>query len=630
MDEVEKMKKDSFISILNIVILFSIFLSICESIALSFFRGSARLVNSSACRILSKFSIKFYSITSFKKPFNLREPLGFLLFWIQTNIIYIFTGVFITLVIVGILWVLSAMRRKELQTSNIMLSFIWSIFLGLLWRTGLISLRGALFVYFPVLLTIGFSNLPELKIDFSKRLHFALLIPIGTLILFAAFTTVGISIQDRSLKVDASGTDEFPNIILISIDSLRSDHVGCYGYERKTTPNIDKLADDGVLFTNAISTTTWTLPAHISMLTALSPEVHQVIKDGVRLSENATVCTEILKEAGYLTAGVVSAPYLQSEFGYNQGFDLYDDYTIYHFDHHESHQNITSPKIHKRVKKWLEQNHRHSFFLFIHYWDVHYDYKPPTPYDTMFDPDYKGDITAENFERNDKINACIPKQDLEHIIALYDGEIAYTDFYIGKLMKYLKQLGIYDKTLVILTADHGDEFFEHGQKGHRKTLFDETLKVPLIIKFPLNQWKRKRIDKQVQIIDIVPTFLSYLSFNCNCNFQGESLMPLITDETKEFEPRHFADLHGQLKCVRTNQAKYITAKKQREQLFDLQKDKMEQHEISMSESDRRERMHKTLMNWLETADILAKNLGKSEFEYEEDLKKRLRSLGYIQ
>jgi len=626
------MKKNSLLSILNTVIWLSFFWSMFEAIALRFSRESARLVNLFACRFLSRIGVKLYWMASFKKPFNLREPLGFLLFWLQMNIVYIFTGVFITLLIVVILWVLSKLRRAELWTSNIILSFIWSIVLGLLWKAQLIRFDGMVLLYFLILITIGFSKLPELKINLSERLRFASLVPIGLLMLLSAFTTLGVNIQDSSLKIKPSSTDEFPNIILISIDSLRSDHLGCYGYKRNTTPNIDKLAEEGVTFENAISTTSWTLPAHISMLTALSPEVHQVIRDGVRLSKKATVCAEVLKDAGYLTAGVVSAPYLYSEFGFNQGFDLYDDYTIYYASNRESHQGITSPKIHKRVTKWLEKNHRNSFFLFIHYWDVHYDYNPPPPYDTMFDPDYKGKITAENYERNHRINPSMRKRDLEHIISLYDGEIAFTDSYIGKLLEYLNQLSIYDKTMIILTADHGDEFFEHGRKGHRKNLFDETLKVPLMIKFPSNEWKGKRIDRQVQIIDIVPTFLSYLSFNWDANVQGKNLMPLIHRETDEPEPPRFADLHGWFKCVRTNQAKYLlnVDRRKRFQLYDLENDKGEQDDIAMSQPTLKKKMHKTLMDWLKVAKILAKNLGKSEFEYEEHLKKQLKSLGYIE
>jgi len=532
---------------------------------------------------------------------------------------------------------------------------------------------------------------------------------------------------------NAIGQERLPNIILISIDSLRADHLGCYGYPKPTSPNIDALANESVVFTNAISTTTWTLPAHISMLTSLYPEVHQVINDGNKLSDKAVVplnppyqrgqgvvCAEIMKEAGYLTAGFVSGPYLSSKFGYNQGFDLYDDYTINYSSNEESHRGTTSPKIHQQVTKWLEQNYSSQFFLFIHYWDVHYDYTPPPPFDTMFDPDYTGTITGKNYEGNKLINPQMPKRDLEHIIALYDGEIAFTDSYIGKLMTYLKELGIYENTMVILTSDHGDEFFEHGCKGHRNNLFDETLKVPLIIKFPppypggrggkenpifasLSPLEMC-INQQVSIIDIVPTFLDYLGITPNPSYpplqkggrgdlEGQSLLPLVAGNImagtevptnsqgaslSHFKPYKFADLHGFMKCVRTNQFKYIhiaqtedVRKKETRifslhrpfakfilerseglkgklfdkirgnddmkveeiekiLLFDLQHDPTERHNLAMSNPEIKIEMHQILMNWLNKAKILAENMGKNDFEYDEDLKKKLRDLGYIQ
>ncbi|MBC8461886.1 MAG: sulfatase [Deltaproteobacteria bacterium] len=450
-----------------------------------------------------------------------------------------------------------------------------------------------------------------------------------------------------------------PNIILISIDSLRADHLGTYGYSKATSPNIDSLADDGVVFTNTISTTTWTLTAHISMLTGLYPEVHKVIHDGNRLSEKAIVCSEILKEAGYLTAGFVSGPYLSSKFGYNQGFDLYDDYTIHFSSNQESHKGITSPMLHRRAIEWLEQNYHDPFFLFVHYWDVHYDYDPPPPFDTMFDPDYKGNITARRYERNKRINPEMPQRDLEHIIALYDGEIAFTDSYIGKLMEWLKQQGIYENTLIILTADHGDEFFEHGGKGHRRNLFDETLKVPLIIKFPSSEWKGMCLDNQVSIIDIVPTFLHYLGIDFFNDIQGKSLIPLLIGDDENYEPYRFADLHGHIKCVRTNPAKYIVHKQVRRKrrrkvnwrrlfgvddnkknkrpmqrqhvlLFDLQEDAAEQHNIAKSNPELTARMHRIFMNWLNKAKVLADNFERGEFQYDEDLKRQLKDLGYIQ
>lgn len=267
----------------------------------------------------------------------------------------------------------------------------------------------------------------------------------------------------------------------------------------------------------------------------------------------------------------------------------------------------------------------------------------------------------------------MPKRDLEHIIALYDGEIAFTDSYIGRLMEYLKHLGIYENMMVILTSDHGDEFFEHGCKGHRNNLFDETLKVPLIIKFPSGSASssllRKRINQQVSIVDIVPTFLDYLNITPYNILNGRSLLPVIagdidagTEAHSPFESHRFADLHGFMKCVRTNQFKYIhiahhpkvrkretrrfslhrlfdkirdihdmkVEEREKTLLFDLQQDATEHHNLAMSDPKLKIEMHHILMNWLSEAKILAGNIGKSDFEYDEDLTEKLRDLGYIQ
>lgn len=431
--------------------------------------------------------------------------------------------------------------------------------------------------------------------------------------------------------------EDLPNIILISVDSLRPDHLGCYGYFRDTSPNIDCLADDSVLFTNSVSTTTWTLPAHISMLTSLYPEAHQVLNDRFRLSEKAVVCAEVLKNAGYRTAGFVSGPYLHSRFGYNQGFDLYDDYTIKFSSNEDSHSGITSPRLHRRVSSWIERNHAQPFFLFVHYWDVHYDYTPPQPFDTKFDEDYRGNITAINFERNQRINPHMPKRDLEHVLALYDGEIAFTDSYIGKLLDQLKRLVIYDKTMIIFTADHGDEFFEHGVKGHRKNLFDTTLEVPLCIKFPNNKWAGVQISRQVGIVDIVPTFLDYLDIEPANLLQGRSLLPLIEGENPKSKIFYFADLHGNQKCVRTDRYKYIIFwkrvlfwNKKSLSLFDLKKDEAEQNNLVSLDQENKKRLHRILIRSIDNSRVIAEDLGKSKAEYSEEFIKQLKDLGYME
>src|SRR6185436_11342664 len=147
------------------------------------------------------------------------------------------------------------------------------------------------------------------------------------------------------------------------------------------------------------------------------------------------------------------------------------------------------------------------FFLFLHYWDVHYDYAPGAPYDSMFDPDYRGDVSGDNFYFNPRVNAHMNARDLEHVVALYDGEIRLVDDHIAKLRAALDRLAIAGKTIIVLTADHGDEFFEHGNKGHHRTLYDEVLRVPLLIYVPGATIAGVRVAAGASIVDGMPTLL---------------------------------------------------------------------------------------------------------------------------
>ncbi|MBI4228743.1 MAG: sulfatase-like hydrolase/transferase, partial [Deltaproteobacteria bacterium] len=232
----------------------------------------------------------------------------------------------------------------------------------------------------------------------------------------------------------AKPKDKNINVILISIDTLRADHLSCYGYGRTTSPNIDRLANEGIAFSNAFSVASWTLPAHISMLTSMYSEAHGVITDENSLDENRVTLAEILKDRGYATAAFVSGVYLHSRYGFDQGFDVYDESIIDNAERggEDLVQEVTSPSLNDSIQSWLKINNQKKFFLFLHYFDVHFDYIPPPPYDTMFGLDYKGKIDGRNFYNNPEINSEMDPRDLKHVIALYDGEIAFTDKYIGE------------------------------------------------------------------------------------------------------------------------------------------------------------------------------------------------------
>jgi arylsulfatase A-like enzyme len=352
------------------------------------------------------------------------------------------------------------------------------------------------------------------------------------------------------------------NVVLISIDSLRSDHLSAYGYPRDTSPTLATLARDGVLCANNSSTTAWTLPGHMSILTGRTLLGHGVVSDDRMLTDDVPTLAESFQQAGYTTGAVVSAPYVESRYGFNRGFDTYDDRTIYFATHGESYKNVTAPLVQKTAASWLSSNADRKFFLFLHYWDVHYDYNPGPPYDTMFDPDYDGDVDGENFYFSPSVNAHMDRRDLDHVIALYDGEIRLVDDQIGRLRETLAELGVADRTIIVVTSDHGDEFFEHGRKGHHRSLYDEILRVPLVIYVPGLEPLRPVLEMETSIVDIVPTVLSLVGIPIPAGVDGEDLSRIAYGDTPEWNRRTVAELYriGSLNCqvsLRSSEEKLI-------------------------------------------------------------------------
>jgi arylsulfatase A-like enzyme len=354
--------------------------------------------------------------------------------------------------------------------------------------------------------------------------------------------------------------ESWPNVVLISVDTLRPDHLGCYGYERNTSPHVDQLAKEGALFENMISSTSWTLPAHAAMFTGLADTVHGALETDTKLAEDRVTLAERLKGVGYCTVGFFSGPTLYPAFGLGQGFDTYVDCTSYPELSAESAKtpgieiggplqtasmaDITSPRIYEAVQSWLKQKVRRPFFMFIHMWDVHFDFIPPPPYDRKFDPDYDGPVSGKNFIFDESINAQMPQRDLDHIIALYDGEIAWTDEHIGKILDDLDSLGLRDSTIVMLLADHGTEFFEHQGKGHRQTLFDEVIRIPLIIRYPVHIAADRRFTEQARMIDVLPTILDLVGMPPATDVMGQSLVPLLSGGKLEHDTLAVSELYS--------------------------------------------------------------------------------------
>jgi arylsulfatase A-like enzyme len=311
-----------------------------------------------------------------------------------------------------------------------------------------------------------------------------------------------------------------PNLVLISIDSLRADRLGCYGAERDTSPAIDRLAADGVRFETALAPTSWTLPSHVTMLTGLSIPAHRVTGPESRIDTARTLLAEHLARLGYETAGFVSSPFLASAYGFDRGFSVYTNFVSRAAAaypptlewHRESHADETAPQVIGAALEWLRGRDASAapFFLFVHLWDVHYDYIPPEPYDAIFDPGYRGDLNVRDYSLNRAINADLPERELQHLRALYDGEIRWLDSQLGPLLDALRERSDSGRTLISLVSDHGEEFFEHGGKAHWRTLFEESVRVPWILSYPGVIPPAVTISGVVSLEDVAPTLLGLL------------------------------------------------------------------------------------------------------------------------
>lgn len=325
--------------------------------------------------------------------------------------------------------------------------------------------------------------------------------------------------------------DEGRNVILISIDTLRADHLGCYGYKRKTSPNVDLLADDGVLFLNTFCDSPWTLPSHVSMFTSLNALHHGVNGLGNRMPSSLISLADILRKKNVFSTAFTGGGKVSARFGLSKGFDSYGESqeTIY-AKHAAEH-------LFNRTSRWIDQNGNKNFFLFLHTYQVHGPYIPPPPYDEMFLErriDDKPEFLKEVLGTQKNKFRSVDEEDRESVISLYDGGIRYTDEYlIGPLIAKLKELDLYDRSMIIFTSDHGEEFYEHRGWEHSHSLYNELIKIPLIIKFPDSRFRGEKIDYIARLVDIVPTVLDVLEIeNSESEMDGNSLIRLINGKEK--------------------------------------------------------------------------------------------------
>jgi arylsulfatase A-like enzyme/Tfp pilus assembly protein PilF len=407
------------------------------------------------------------------------------------------------------------------------------------------------------------------------------------------------------------------NLLIVTFDTTRADHIGCYGNDTVKTPTLDRLASEGVRFAKAYSSIPLTTPSHSSILTGLYPISHGVRDNGLFvLADEQTTLAEILSQHGFATAAAIGSFPLVARFGLDQGFDLFDDEISESYEDFGG-RRLVSPRrlyfderkaarVNDAVFPWLEQQGDDPFFLWVHYYDPHQPHDPPKPYNDLYATDP------------------------------YDGEIAYSDESLGLLLDRLDTLDLLDNTLIVFTSDHGEGMGEHQEQTHSYLLYDTTLHVPLIIKTPGGASSRV-VQQRVALVDIMPTVLDLLGLPLanKDDVDGRSLRNFLEAEELPTppEPTHYAETlsprlaqgWGELRALYDGRFKYIHGP--RSELFDIENDPDELTNLLDQEREHATRLRDQLQLLL---DEKASTLPASTAGIDEETMKKLISLGYVQ
>lgn len=477
----------------------------------------------------------------------------------------------------------------------------------------ILAVVGALGIARQRLLAIG-DAVVSCRKTLSNILFFIGTFALTTLV-FDLFDLAKVPTYPESWKA----SPQKPNIILITLDTLRARNMSLYGYPKKTTPFIDSLAERAVVFDRAQSTSSWTLPAHASIFTGKYSLHHGATAVHQKLDDSQVTLAEILRENEYRTAGFISGPYCKSKYGLGQGFDKYHerlDYFEYlhtsdvlsakrlldFFSHAFSQRLLNqdgerkAPEVNSSVLEWLDKNRAGPFFLFINYFDVHDPYDQGLEYRHLFtdkkrdDRSINGFVRVANFYPMQRYEFQEPETGLrDYMIAMYDSEIAFLDHSLRELFAKLQEFGILSNSIIIITSDHGEEFYEHGGIMHKQTLYEEVLHVPMIVHYPA-RFEPKRIEQRVSIMDLFPTLLEILNISTPADLDALSLVPLLEGKSDSRHEYLLAELYArqdlgesELRSITKNEWKYINAEPSRGRipsaLFKLDEDPNEERDL---------------------------------------------------
>ena len=396
------------------------------------------------------------------------------------------------------------------------------------------------------------------------------------------------------------------NVLLITIDTLRADHLGSYGYAPAQTPALDALAARGLRFVHAATVAPLTLPAHSSLMTGTFPAYHGVRDNGgFYLGDDQITLAEVLRGRGYRTGGFVAAFVLDRRWGIAQGFDqYYDNFDLAQFRSDMGLDAVQRPgsEVVSHAIEWLDQDHARPFLAWVHLYEPHAPYEPP-----------------------DAIRARFPPT----LVGAYDGEIATADTQVGRLLDHLEKSGRLDRTLVVVLGDHGESLGEHGEEQHGFFVYDADIRIPLIIAGP--GIPTRAVSDQVRIVDVMPTVLQILGAAIPAPVQGRSLLPLLRGERLDLEalsetwyPRHH---YGWSELTSLSDGRYHFIAAPRRELYDTLTDPAELHNLASENPGRLEALDRALRSAV--AQTAARGRPAAPRAMDPDVEERLRSLGYV-
>jgi arylsulfatase A-like enzyme/tetratricopeptide (TPR) repeat protein len=400
--------------------------------------------------------------------------------------------------------------------------------------------------------------------------------------------------------------DPRPSVLLITIDTLRADHVGSYGDKEAQTPAIDAIARRGLRFAHATTVAPLTLPAHSSLMTGTFPWYHGVRDNGgFYLSDDQDTLAEVLRARGYRTGGFVAAFVLDRRWGIGQGFDrYYDDFDLARYRLDVGLDAVQRPgsEVVGKALDWLDQDAARSFFAWVHLYEPHAPYDPPEPIRSRFPPT---------------------------MIGAYDGEIATADTQVGRLIDHLATAGRLDHTFVVILGDHGESLGEHGEEQHGFFIYNSDIQIPLLIAGP--GVPSRVINEQVRIVDVMPTILELLHVPVPDAVQGSSLLPLtrggqldLPAVSETWYPRHH---YGWSELTSISDARYHLITAPRRELYDTETDPGEQHDLAAATPGRADALQRMLQTFVARTSTARKP--NAPRPVDPDVEQRLRSLGYV-